>query len=65
MWLSTTISVGRSSSRLKVSKARSTISRSLASPTRVMFQPWAMKRVATSSEKVSEVLPSIVIRLLS
>ena len=39
MWLSTMISVGRSRAREKAPKARSSRSRSLASPTRVTFQP--------------------------
>ena len=40
---------GRCPSSVKVLKDRSSISRSLASPTRVTFQPYPMKRVATSS----------------
>ncbi len=39
MWLSTMIRVGRSCSLRKTLKARSSKSRSLASPTRVTFQP--------------------------
>ena len=65
MWLSTMISVGRSRVVRKVRKARASISRSLASPTRVTFQPWPMKRVATSSLKASAVFPSMVMWLLS
>jgi hypothetical protein len=65
MWLSTMISVGRSDSFLNVSNARASISRSLASPTRVTFQPFPMKRVATSSENARLVLPSIEMWLLS
>jgi hypothetical protein len=57
--------VGRSVSFLKVRKARSNISRSLASPTRVTFQPYPMKRVATSSLYAKAVFPSMVIWLLS
>jgi hypothetical protein len=41
------------------------MARSFASPTRVTFQPYEMKRVATSSLKASLVSPSIVMRLLS
>jgi hypothetical protein len=52
--------VGRSCSFRNVSNARESISTSLASPTRVTFQPYAMKRVATSSLKASVVEPSIV-----
>ena len=65
MWLSTMISVGRSRVLWKVRKARANISWSLASPTRVTFQPYAMNRVATSSVNASAVAPSMVIRLLS
>ena len=50
---------------LNVVNARSSISRSLASPTRVTFQPCPMKRVATSSLNASAVLPSMVMWLLS
>src|SRR5438094_349097 len=49
----------------KVRNARRSMSRSLASPTRVTFQRYAMKRVATSSENAQSVCPSIVILLLS
>src|SRR5512133_321892 len=49
---------------LNVLNARSSISRSLASPTRVTFQPSPMKRVATSSLYASAVLPSMVRWLL-
>ena len=65
MWLSTMISVGRSGSALKTPNARSSMSRSLASPTRVTFQPSPMNRVATSSLNARPVPPSMVIRLLS
>ena len=59
------ISVGRCASALKFAKARASIRRSLASPTRVTFQPRPMNFVAMSSLKASEVLPSMVISLLS
>ncbi len=59
------ISVGRFASTLKARNARASMRRSLASPTRVTFQPRLMNFVAMSSEKASDVLPSIVISLLS
>jgi hypothetical protein len=65
MWLSTMMSVGRRGSALNVSNARASMVRSLASPTRVTFQPCPMNRVATSSVKASAVSPSMLMWLLS
>jgi hypothetical protein len=59
------ISVGRSAVSLKTSRARSSAPRSLASGTRVTFQPYARKRVPTSSLKARSVPPSMVIRFES
>jgi hypothetical protein len=65
MWLSTMTSVGRFFSSTAVRHARASIAVSFASATRVTFQPWPTKRVATSSLNARSVWPSIVIRLLS
>ena len=65
MWLSTMMSVGRPLVCLWFSNARSSIATSFASPTRSTAQPYPRNRVATSSEQASDVLPSIVILLLS
>ena len=59
------INVGRCPSAWKLANARASIRRSLASPTLVTFQPRPMNFVAMSSLNASEVLPSIVISLLS
>ena len=59
------INVGRCDSALKFANARASIRRSFASPTRVTFQPKPMNFVAMSSLNASEVLPSMVISLLS
>ncbi len=59
------ISVGRLRSARNRSNARASIRRSLASPTRVTFQPRLMNFVAMSSLNASAVLPSMVISLLS
>jgi hypothetical protein len=55
--MSTMISVGRWVSRLKAANARATVSRSLASPTRVTFQQ-CPTNFATSSENARLVAPS-------
>src|SRR2546422_7841191 len=60
MWLSRMMSVGRPFVSRKTSTACSMRSRSLASPTRRTFQPYARNRVATSSVKARLVCPSIV-----
>src|ERR1039458_9114312 len=65
MWLSTIIKVGRSVVLWNVSTARASISRSLASATRVTFQPYPTKRVATSSLNDQSAGPSRVMPLWS
>lgn len=64
MWL-WMISVGRSSVCAKVRRPAVSCSIWLASVTCSTCQPQAVKRAATSSVKVIEVAPSMLMRLLS